>query len=179
MRLQSDVRPRRTATLSLLLMLITAIGVSVGRLRAQDNAARTADALAYIAEHADREEKVMIPMRDGVRLSATILFPKDRPRQNLPTVLFRSPYLIEPGEPSISTSIRELKGRRGDNEANGRASGGRQRGGRRIGRWKSVFRRQEARQCAACPACCGARGRAPMRLGTPRPGGRLACMPDG
>ena len=49
-------------------------------------------------QHADREEQVMMPMRDGVRLSALILFPKDRPRQNLPAILFRSPYLIDPGE---------------------------------------------------------------------------------
>jgi hypothetical protein len=68
------------------------------RLRAQDYAARKNEALAYIAKHADREEQVMMPMRDGVRLSALILFPKDRPRQNLPAILFRSPYLIDPGE---------------------------------------------------------------------------------
>ena len=37
-------------------------------------------------------------MRDGVRLSALILFPKDQSRRNLPTVLYRSPYLIDPRE---------------------------------------------------------------------------------
>ena len=36
--------------------------------------------------------------RCSVRLSALILFPKDQPRRNLPTVLYRSPYLIDPGE---------------------------------------------------------------------------------
>src|SRR5947209_5489287 len=65
------------------------------RLHAQDYAARTAAAVAYIASHADREEQVMMPMRDGVRLSALILFPKDQQRRNLPTVLFRNPYLTE------------------------------------------------------------------------------------
>ena len=34
----------------------------------------------------------MIPMRDGVRLSALILFPKDRPRRDLPTILAYNPY---------------------------------------------------------------------------------------
>jgi predicted acyl esterase len=37
----------------------------------------------------------MMPMRDGVRLSTDILFPKGRPRKNLPTVLFRKPYLTD------------------------------------------------------------------------------------
>jgi len=59
---------------------------------------RAAAALVFIEEHSAREEKVMIPMRDGVNLSALILFPKDRDRQNLPTILFRSPYLIDPYE---------------------------------------------------------------------------------
>ncbi len=87
----------RPAWLSLTLLLIMMAPIPICA-RAQDNARLTADALAYIAAHADREEKVMIPMRDGVRLSALILFPKDRLRQNMPSVLFRSPYLIEPGE---------------------------------------------------------------------------------
>lgn len=59
---------------------------------------RSEAALEFLATHAAREEKVMIPMRDGVRLSALILFPKDRPRENLPAILFRTPYLIDPGE---------------------------------------------------------------------------------
>jgi predicted acyl esterase len=61
----------------------------------QDLASRRAAAHAYIASHADREEMMMIPMRDGVRLSALILFPTGQPRQNLPTILFYSPYLTE------------------------------------------------------------------------------------
>ena len=37
----------------------------------------------------------MMPMRDGVRLYTLILFPKGQPRQNLPTMLFRHPYLTD------------------------------------------------------------------------------------
>jgi len=77
------------------ILLLTALLL---QLPAQDYAARTQEALAYIAQNAAREEHVMIPMRDGVRLSALILFPKDRPRDDMPAVLLRSPYLIEPGE---------------------------------------------------------------------------------
>jgi putative CocE/NonD family hydrolase len=62
-------------------------------LAAQDFATRQAAATAYIAAHADREEQVMMPMRDGVRLNALILFLKDRPRRDLPTILVRHPYL--------------------------------------------------------------------------------------
>jgi putative CocE/NonD family hydrolase len=38
----------------------------------------------------------MMPMRDGVRLYALILFPKDKSRRNLPAVLIRNPYLVDP-----------------------------------------------------------------------------------
>ena len=38
---------------------------------------------------------VMTPMRDGVRLYALILFPKGQPREHLPAVLLRNPYLTE------------------------------------------------------------------------------------
>jgi predicted acyl esterase len=85
--------PRRTDVFRLLgvLLMISALD-AVG---AQDASQRTTAAVAYIAANADREEQVMMPMRDGVRLNALILFPKDRPRENLPTILFRSPYLTE------------------------------------------------------------------------------------
>ena len=52
-------------------------------------------AQAYINSHADIEDMVMVPMRDGVRLYHLILFPKGKPRQNLPTVIIRTPYLID------------------------------------------------------------------------------------
>src|ERR1700676_4609016 len=45
------------------------------------------DAVAYINAHSDKEDMVMIPMRDGVRLYSLIVFPKGQARQNLPTVL--------------------------------------------------------------------------------------------
>ncbi len=81
-----------------LMLLMLLAGATPLPLAAQDHSARTKEALAYIEKHAARDEHVMMPMRDGVRLSALILFPKDRPLKNLPVVLFRSPYLIEPGE---------------------------------------------------------------------------------
>jgi len=82
MRTQPDTHASTLYRLSLLLTLFAVLNASAVQLRAQDYKARTAAALAYIAQQADREEKVMIPMRDGVRLSALVLFPKDRPRQN-------------------------------------------------------------------------------------------------
>ena len=63
---------------------------------AQDWKQRTSAAIDYISHHADREDMVMMPMRDGVRLYALILFPKDKPRTNLPSVLIRNPYLVDP-----------------------------------------------------------------------------------
>src|SRR5262245_66207107 len=61
----------------------------------QDVGTRRAAAMAYIAAYADREEMMMIPVRDGIRLSSLILFPKGQPRQNLPTILVYNPYLTE------------------------------------------------------------------------------------
>ncbi|MGB0082767.1 MAG: hypothetical protein WBP90_14680, partial [Terracidiphilus sp.] len=58
-------------------------------------AKRHAAAVAYIEEHANREEMVMTPMRDGIRLSSLILFPKGQPRENLPAVLIYNPYLTK------------------------------------------------------------------------------------
>jgi hypothetical protein len=68
-------------------LLIAIVCATPGSMWGQDMATRRAAAVAYLTTHADREEMVMVPMRDGVRLSALILFPKDRPRQNLPTIL--------------------------------------------------------------------------------------------
>ncbi len=64
-------------------------------LPAQDIEQRQAAAMAYVRDHTEREDDVMMPMRDGVRLSADILFPKGRPRKNLPAVLIRKPYLTD------------------------------------------------------------------------------------
>lgn len=40
----------------------------------------------------EREDLIWVQMRDGVRLSATLLFPSDRKRERLPTILVFSPY---------------------------------------------------------------------------------------
>lgn len=45
-------------------------------------------------EKFDREEKVLVPMRDGINLSADIFFPKGE-RKNRPVILVRSPYNFE------------------------------------------------------------------------------------
>jgi uncharacterized protein len=73
----------------LLLCLVT----GVRPVAAQGNAERHAAALAYLAAHADSEDMVMTPMRDGVRLYSLILFPRGQPREHMPAVLIRNPYL--------------------------------------------------------------------------------------
>lgn len=56
-------------------------------IKALDDAAKQ-----YILTKVDREDRVWIPMRDGIRLSATLLFEKDRPREKMPVVLYFNPY---------------------------------------------------------------------------------------
>ncbi|MFN8574112.1 MAG: CocE/NonD family hydrolase [Gemmatimonadaceae bacterium] len=73
--------------------LLIVASSSPARLVAQVSATDVAQ--AYIDAHADIEDMVMIPMRDGVRLYHLIFFPKGKPRQNLPTVIIRTPYLID------------------------------------------------------------------------------------
>ncbi len=63
------------------------------------------EAQAYIDSHADVEDMVMVPMRDGVRLYHLILFPKGAPRQNMPTVIIRTPYLIDVHHLSFSPFV--------------------------------------------------------------------------
>jgi uncharacterized protein len=54
------------------------------------------DAAAALLPHiADREDMVRITMRDGARLNGTLLFPKGKPQNDLPTVLIFFPYGIE------------------------------------------------------------------------------------
>ena len=72
-----------------------ALIASTAVVKAQSPHERHAAALAYIAAHADSEDMVMMPMRDGVRLYNLILFPKGLARQNMPAVLIRNPYLTE------------------------------------------------------------------------------------
>jgi putative CocE/NonD family hydrolase len=80
---------------SALVSLAVLLGAPAPPVRAQDLKQRKAAAVAYITEHADREDMVMMPMHYGVRLYTLILFPKGQPRQNLPAVLFRHPYLTD------------------------------------------------------------------------------------
>ncbi len=108
MRMPPDTRDSAVSRRGLLLPLVAILSALPIRLDAQDYAARSAAAVAYIASHADREEKVMMPMRDGVRLSALILFPRDGPRQNLPTVMFRNPYLTEGMVRNFSLYVQSL-----------------------------------------------------------------------
>ncbi|MFN8573888.1 MAG: CocE/NonD family hydrolase [Gemmatimonadaceae bacterium] len=95
-----DLRPRTpnrlAVSLATALLLIGCVGPLLGpSLAAQDYAQRTAAAVDYILTHSERESMVRVPMRDGIRLSATILFPRGRPRQQLPTVLIFIPYNTE------------------------------------------------------------------------------------
>ena len=70
--------------------------------------AQTEAATDWILANSEAEDMVMIPMRDGVRLYNLILFPKGRPRQNLPTVLVRSPYPIDPRKPNFPRQVRSF-----------------------------------------------------------------------
>lgn len=70
-------------------------GSSVLPARVLAQVSRNDEAQAYINSHADIEDMVMVPMRDGVRLYHLIFFPKGKPRQKLPTVIIRTPYLID------------------------------------------------------------------------------------
>jgi putative CocE/NonD family hydrolase len=99
--------PRRRAAIPCALVLGAVLtGFPSGPARAQ--APKPSALVEYIAAHADREEMVRVPMRDGIRLSALILFPKDKPRQNLPTVLIHNPYLTEGMVASFSPYIKSL-----------------------------------------------------------------------
>jgi predicted acyl esterase len=75
---------------------------------ANDNKQLDDDALTYINTHSDKEDMVMIPMRDGVRLYSLIVFPKGQARQNLPTVLIRAAYLIRPDDLSFKRYLRSF-----------------------------------------------------------------------
>ncbi len=86
--------------------VLTGAGALPARVSAQVSPADQAQ--AYINEHADVEDMVMVPMRDGVRLYHLILFPKGQPRQNLPTVLIRIPYWIDAHHLSFAQYIQSF-----------------------------------------------------------------------
>ena len=90
--------PRRCATPRAFAQLVAAAGslaLPPTALPAQGAAGRGA-VDTYFNTQVDREDMVRIPMRDGVRLNATLLFPKGKPREKLPTILVFFPYQISP-----------------------------------------------------------------------------------
>jgi putative CocE/NonD family hydrolase len=96
MRHLSDSTPRPSRFRRGIILPLAVLAFSTaGRAAGQTHAMKVTAAMDYLATHAEREEMVRVPMRDGVRLSALILFPKGQPRQNLPTVLIYNPYLTE------------------------------------------------------------------------------------
>ncbi|MBB5706971.1 hypothetical protein FHR21_002333 [Sphingopyxis panaciterrulae] len=71
-------------------MIFAAMAVSPAA--AQDSAKYSTEALEQgIAEHAVSRLAVMVPMRDGVRLSTNIFTPRNA-RGPLPTILWKTPY---------------------------------------------------------------------------------------
>ena len=54
------------------------------------------DLARFFETQVEREDLVRIPMRDGVRLNASLFFPKGRAREGLPTILTFFPYRINP-----------------------------------------------------------------------------------
>jgi uncharacterized protein len=93
------------------LVLLALLALFVGdpaNAAANDSKQLDADAVAYINAHSDKEDMVMIPMRDGVRLYSLIIFPKGQARQSLPTVLIRTPYLIRPDDLSFKRYVRSF-----------------------------------------------------------------------
>jgi putative CocE/NonD family hydrolase len=77
-------------------------------LAAQDATRLDDDAIVYINSHSDKEDMVMMPMRDGVRLYGLVVFPKNQSRKNLPSVLIRTPYLIVPDHLSFPRYVRSF-----------------------------------------------------------------------
>src|ERR1700728_1035732 len=103
-----QVRPALQAT-SIALFALWALCVGdPAKAAAPDSKQLNDDAVAYINTHSDKEDMVMIPMRDGVRLYSLIIFPKGHARQNLPTVLIRIPYLIRPDALSFARYVRSF-----------------------------------------------------------------------
>lgn len=59
-------------------------------------------------EQFDREEKILVPMRDGVNLSADVIFPKGE-RKSLPVILIRTPYSFESNYTDTTLLVHWLK----------------------------------------------------------------------
>ena len=85
------------------IMVLVALAVGSTAI-AQQDAYTLKSKLAHLElEKYELEENVFVPLRDGIRLSAEIRFPKGD-RKNLPTVLIRSPY--EPATQARSWALR-------------------------------------------------------------------------
>jgi len=70
----------------MLLLLIALLVAPFLPTFAQDYVLGHAAGLAHIGFHAGCKNDVKVPMRDGVRLSADILFPNGQARKHLPVV---------------------------------------------------------------------------------------------
>jgi putative CocE/NonD family hydrolase len=81
----------RSKTLAAAACLTVAWVALVGPTQAQRPKWADEDRLAWIEEHATVEKKVMVPMRDGVRLATDIYLPKDGDGP-FPTIFLRTPY---------------------------------------------------------------------------------------
>ena len=82
--------PRPGSVAALVALIFAALPRSVA---GQDSS--MARAARYMATQVEEEDMVRVPMRDGIRLNATLFFAKGKPRQNLPTVLIFNPYLTK------------------------------------------------------------------------------------
>ena len=56
-----------------------------------ENSSVQRETLSVEIESFDRERNILVPMRDGISLSSSIIFPKGK-RKNLPAILIRTPY---------------------------------------------------------------------------------------
>jgi putative CocE/NonD family hydrolase len=83
------------SALAMALAPLTAAGQTPAPARGSAAAAAAQDELnAWYAQNVQMEDMLRIPMRDGVRLSARIYFPKNVPQKNLPTILWFWPYNV-------------------------------------------------------------------------------------
>ncbi len=83
----------RSAPLLLATLILGAALRADGQERTDRFGIGAAEAAAVIG-NMERERQLRIPMRDGVRLNADILFPPEN-RENLPAILIRTPYGLD------------------------------------------------------------------------------------
>ena len=87
--LASPARAAASGDVTLMLPRSTALDL---REKLADAPAMTPLEVLGLEDAAVFEPVVPVPLRDGVRLSANILLPKDKAQQRLPVILIRSPY---------------------------------------------------------------------------------------